>query len=60
MKAKIDPNICIGCGTCESLCGQCFKLDGNVAKVIKDDCGKGCNLEEVAQSCPVGAISIEK
>ena len=57
-KIKIDKEKCLGCGTCVSLCGACFKIgeDGK-AEVKKDACSeKDCNLEEVVSSCPVGAI----
>lgn len=59
MKIIVDENLCIGCGTCESLCGECFKLEGNVAKAVKNECAN-CDLSGVASSCPVGAITIEK
>jgi len=59
-KLEVDQNLCIGCGLCESLCPQCFKLgeDGK-SHVLKDACVE-CNLDEVAESCPVGAISYGK
>jgi ferredoxin len=58
MKIIIDEEICIGCGTCEMMCGQCFKLEGNVAKVIKEDC-EDPDLNEIANDCPVQAIKIK-
>lgn len=39
MKLKIDKEKCIGCGTCEALCPEVFKLEGNIAKVITEDEG---------------------
>lgn len=59
-KPKVNQGLCIGCGTCESLCSQCFKLseDGHshVVEGCPEDC---CDLEMVAESCPVAAITIE-
>lgn len=58
MKIIIDEEACIGCGVCEVMGGQCFKLEGGVAKVIKDGCDD-CDLDEIAKNCPVQAIKIK-
>lgn len=57
MKISIDNEKCIGCGICESLCSNCFKMDENIAKVINENCDE-CEGREVAENCPVGAIII--
>ena len=57
-KAKVNEDLCIGCGTCESLCPEVFKVENGKSHVIKEDCGD-CNCQEVSDSCPVSAISIE-
>ncbi|OQA53218.1 MAG: Ferredoxin [candidate division WS2 bacterium ADurb.Bin280] len=59
MKITVDEVRCIGCGTCAALCEQCFEVVDGISKVKKQECDD-CNLEEVAQSCPVEAIQIEK
>ncbi len=60
MKAVVNEDLCIGCGVCESLCPQVFKLeDDGKAHVIADDCSAGC-CEDAKDSCPVGAISLEE
>jgi len=59
MKITIDEERCIGCGTCESLCSQCFKMENGVAKVVKKECDD-CDVKEVAENCPVQAINIEE
>lgn len=59
MKITVDEDKCIGCGTCVALCEKCFEIVDGVSKVKKQDC-EGCNLGEVAQSCPTEAITIEK
>jgi len=59
-KAKVDQEKCIGCGMCESLCPNVFKImeDGK-SRVIVDKCGE-CNCQEVVDNCPVDAIFLEE
>ncbi|HPN96449.1 MAG TPA: ferredoxin [Candidatus Moranbacteria bacterium] len=57
-KAKVNEELCIGCGTCESLCPTVFKVEDGKSKVIAEECGE-CNCQEVAGSCPVNAITVE-
>ncbi|NCA94104.1 MAG: ferredoxin, partial [Sphingobacteriia bacterium] len=40
-KAKVDENLCIGCGTCEAVCPGVFKIDPEKGKsvVISEECG---------------------
>jgi len=61
MTLKVDQEKCIGCGICESLCSECFKIDdSSKAQVVcekPDECK--CNLDEVIGACPEGAISKE-
>ena len=60
-KAKVDENLCIGCGTCEAICPGVFKIDPEKGKsvVISEECGD-CNCQEVVEACPVNAISTEE
>ena len=57
-KPKVDKELCIGCGTCESLCPNVFKMEDGKSSVIAEDCGD-CNCQEVIDSCPASAISME-
>lgn len=57
-KPKVNEELCIGCGTCESLCPSVFKLENGKSHVVSEDCAD-CNCQEAVDSCPVGAISIE-
>ncbi len=60
MKAVVDQELCIGCGACEQLCPQVFKLgDDGKSHVIAQECDSAGCCEEAADSCPAGAISIE-
>ncbi|MFZ2226201.1 MAG: ferredoxin [Candidatus Moraniibacteriota bacterium] len=58
-KAKVNEDLCIGCGTCESLCPEVFKIEDGKSKVIAEDCGE-CDCQNVIDSCPVSAISMEE
>ena len=53
---KIDKKSCIGCGSCEAICPEIFRLKQGKAEVKvqkKTDC-----LKEAVDSCPVNAIKI--
>jgi ferredoxin len=55
---KVNENLCIGCGACESMCAKVFKIEDGKSHVISEDCAE-CNIEEVIDACPVSAISKE-
>lgn len=57
-KIKVNKELCIGCGTCESLCPNVFKIEDGKSIVTAQECGD-CNCQEVIDSCPVSAISME-
>ena len=62
LHAKIDPDTCIGCGLCPSMCPEIYQMEGDLAKVIADPVppgGEDC-AREAAESCPVAAISISE
>ncbi len=62
MKAKVDPDLCTGCGLCVDTCPEVFKMDDSVAGVIVEKVPeKSWNTcREAADNCPVEAISIEE
>jgi ferredoxin len=55
---KVDKKKCIGCGLCESMCPEVFKLGSDGKSSVKNPKGK-CNLKDVASSCPVQAIIVK-
>ena len=57
-KIKVEHDLCIGCGNCESMCPQTFKIVEGKSTVIADECGD-CDCQAVIDSCPVSAISME-
>lgn len=62
MKAKIDVNLCTGCGLCVDMCPEVFESDDSVAKVIVEEVPENVfnTCREAADNCPVEAIMIEE
>jgi len=62
MKAKVDPDLCGGCGPCAEICPQVFELKDDIAVVIVDEVPpefeEACR--EAADACPTDAITIEE
>ncbi|MBN3037511.1 MAG: ferredoxin [Candidatus Diapherotrites archaeon] len=59
MKAKVDQNLCIGCGACVSMCPETFEFGKDHKSHAKGEC-KNCDCKAVAAACPVGAITVEE
>jgi len=57
-KVTVDASTCVGCGLCEQSCPDVFQMqDDGIAHVKAQTCAN-CNLQEVADSCPVNAIKV--
>jgi ferredoxin len=59
LKTKIDPDLCIACGLCISICPDVYTWDDNgkavaVQAQVKED-QETC-AEEAAENCPTDAI----
>lgn len=55
---KVDPELCIGCGTCVVIAPKSFKLDKEgKAEVIVPLGDDEATLEDAANSCAVSAIT---
>jgi ferredoxin len=61
MAVYIDEDECIGCGTCEELCPEVFRLntDTEKAEVIKPEGGPEDLIEEAIDSCPASCIYLK-
>jgi ferredoxin len=61
-KINFERDKCIGCGSCQAVCPQCWKLaeDGKADLICSKEIKEvGCN-QEAADSCPVQCIQVEK
>ncbi|HCZ05612.1 MAG: ferredoxin [Thermotogota bacterium] len=58
-KVSVDKDACIGCGVCENLCPEVFKLDDDgKATTLVPESDLPC-VQDAADSCPTSAISVE-
>lgn len=57
MPAYVNPEECVGCGSCESVCpSTAISMDGELAVVNTEKCDE---CETCVQECPVEAISMK-
>jgi len=60
-KILIDGNVCIGCGTCEGIASEYFKVEDGIAEVAAPYKEEDADLiDEAISSCPVSAISVSE
>lgn len=62
MKAKVDPELCIGCTLCTATCPEVFIMKEDKAVVCVDIVPKNAEAacKQAADECPVVAIIIEQ
>ena len=62
MKAKVDADLCTGCGLCEDTCPEVFEMKDDIAtvKVKEVPAEAEDTCREAMEDCPVEAISIDE
>lgn len=62
MKATVDKDTCIGCGLCQQICPEVFRMEDDKAVVYVDIVPKDAvdKAKEAANQCPVAAITVEE
>lgn len=59
MKARVNKELCVGCGLCASMNPEVFQMDENgLATAVKETEDEAL-LQESIDNCPVSAISKE-
>tara|TARA_Y100000031_G_C8014800_1_gene289781 strand:+ start:268 stop:471 length:204 start_codon:yes stop_codon:yes gene_type:complete len=63
-KVKVDKETCIGCGACEAVAPEVYKLEDvngeQKAFPIKEDTDETEKAKEGEEVCPVDAIKLEE
>ena len=62
MKGFVDRDTCIGCGLCEGICPEVFKMeDDGIACASKDEITEilVSSANDACEQCPVEAITVE-
>lgn len=62
MKVTIDRSGCIGCGLCEQLCPEVFRMgdDGAAEAYAQPDAEHEAGAKDAEESCPVSVIHTEE
>ena len=63
MKAKVNKDVCIGCGACTTIAPDVFEFgDDGLAQAIKENIveEEKEDVIDASESCPTGAIEIEE
>jgi len=63
MKARVDVDLCTGCGLCAETCPKVFQMnDEDLAVVIVDEvpADAQASCRQADDECPTDAISIEE
>lgn len=59
MKVKVEQDVCVGCGACQSICEDVFKInDAGFAEAVVEEVPEELvdAATDALESCPVAAI----
>ena len=56
-KPKVAQDLCIGCGLCETIYPEVFKLNESFKAEVIGKCEEEEKCQEAIDSCPISAIS---
>ncbi len=60
MNISINNDLCIGCGACESLCPNVFKVEEDEkSHVLMENGVDESIIREIADNCPTQAMTLE-
>jgi len=59
-KPTVNQNLCIGCGLCQSIYPEVFRLGEDGKSRVVGECQDEKKCQEAIDSCPVRAISWEE
>lgn len=59
MKARVNQELCVGCGLCASMNPEVFQMNENGLATAVKETEDETLLQESIDSCPVSAISKE-
>ena len=56
--ARVDKDLCVGCGLCPAVCADVFEMqdDGKAGIIAGADAGAAC-VQDAVDQCPVAAIT---
>lgn len=62
MKATVDAEKCVGCGVCEEICPEVFKMEEDKAVVHASPVPEGAEdkCKQAGETCAPNAINIEE
>ena len=63
MKAKVNKDLCIGCGACTTIAQDVFEFDDDgLAKVVKEkiEDNEKDDVIDASESCPTEAIEVNE
>jgi len=56
--AKVDQDLCVGCGLCTQVCADVFEMNAEGKAVVISGADESADcVQDAIDQCPVGAIA---